>query len=98
MLGAAALSPHANYLPEVYALSRKYGFLWIEDEVLCGFGRLGDWLDIQHYQGIAPDLMTVGKSINGGALPVGGVVASHPIASFRMRRVGGAAAPGTAIH
>jgi taurine--2-oxoglutarate transaminase len=82
MFGAAALSPHANYLPEVYALCRKYSFLWIEDEVLCGFGRLGDWFGYQHYQGIAPDLMTVGKSINGGALPVGGIVASHSIAEF----------------
>ncbi len=82
MFGAAGLSPHADYLPALRALSLKYGFLWIEDEVLCGFGRLGDWFGYQHYPGIAPDLMAVGKSVNGAALPVGGIVASHALAEF----------------
>lgn len=82
MFGAAALSPHHDYLPALRALSRKYGFLWIDDEVLCGFGRLGDWFGYQHYPNISPDLMAVGKSINGGALPVGGIVASREIAEF----------------
>ncbi len=82
MFGAAGLPPHPDYLAALRALSLKYGFLWIEDEVMCGFGRLGVWFGYQHYPGIAPDLMTVGKSINGAALPVGGIVASKPIAEF----------------
>lgn len=82
MFGAAGLAAHHDYLPSLRALSLKHDFLWIDDEVLCGFGRLGDWFGYQHYPGIAPDLMAVGKSINGAALPVGGIVAGKAIAEF----------------
>jgi taurine--2-oxoglutarate transaminase len=82
MLGAAGYLPHDRYLVELYGLSRKYDFLWIDDEVMCGFGRLGDWFGYQGYDGIEPDLMPIGKSINGCALPAGGVVASRPIAEY----------------
>ncbi|MDX2222653.1 MAG: aminotransferase class III-fold pyridoxal phosphate-dependent enzyme [Rhodospirillaceae bacterium] len=82
MFGAAGLAAHHTYLPGVFELSRKYGFLWIDDEVLCGFGRLGEWFGYQLYPGIHPDLMAVGKSINGSALPVGAVVVGTAVADF----------------
>lgn len=82
MFGAAGLAPHREYMPGLRALSRKYGFLWIDDEVLCGFGRLGEWFGYQLHEGIEPDLMAVGKSINGSALPCGAVVASKEIAEY----------------
>ncbi len=86
MFGAAGLPAHPEYLAGLARLARKYGFLWIDDEVLCGFGRLGRWFGYQRYideaSGLHPDLMAVGKSINGSVLPAGGVVASKPIAEF----------------
>lgn len=82
MFGAAGLMPHADYYPALAALAREHGFLWIDDEVLCGFGRLGVWFGYQLSDGIHPDLMVVGKGINGSLLPAGGVVARHDIAEY----------------
>lgn len=86
MFGAAGLAAHREYLPGLARLARKYGFLWIDDEVLCGFGRLGEWFGYQAYhdkdEQLHPDLMAVGKSINGSVLPAGGVVAAKPVADF----------------
>jgi taurine---2-oxoglutarate transaminase len=82
MFGAAGLAPHAAYMPGLRELSKRYGFLWIDDEVLCGFGRMGEWFGYQLHTGIAPDLMAVGKSINGSALPCGAVIASTEIAEY----------------
>ncbi|MGE3745294.1 MAG: aspartate aminotransferase family protein [Sphingomonadaceae bacterium] len=82
MFGAGGLWPHPDYMPGIRALSRKYGFLWIDDEVLCGFGRLGEWFGYQLAPDIHPDLMIVGKSINGSALPSGAMITSHEIGQF----------------
>lgn len=82
MLGAGGLMPHADYMPALYALMREHGLLWIDDEVLCGFGRLGKWFGYQLHPGIHPDIMATGKSINGSSLPAGAVIASKPIARF----------------
>lgn len=80
MFGAAGLFPHAAYYPGLVALLKKYNILWIDDEVLCGFARLGEWFGYQLADNIEPDIMVVGKGINGSALPSGGVVLSHDIA------------------
>jgi taurine--2-oxoglutarate transaminase len=82
MFGAAGLAPHADYMKGIHDLARKYGFLWIDDEVLCGFGRLGEWFGYQLQPGIHPDIMAVGKGINGSALPVGAVIANEAISQF----------------
>ena len=82
MFGAGGTLPHTDYLPGLRALCDKYGFLWIDDEVITGFGRLGEWFGYMHWPGVKPDLMAAGKGINGSALPVGAVIASAPIADF----------------
>jgi taurine---2-oxoglutarate transaminase len=82
MLGAGGLFPHPDYMPALHALIREFGLLWIDDEVLCGFGRLGEWFGYQLHPGIHPDIMAVGKSINGSSLPAGAVIASKPIGQF----------------
>jgi taurine--2-oxoglutarate transaminase len=82
MFGAGGLWPHPAYAPGIRALSLKYGFLWIDDEVLCGFGRLGHWFGYQLAPDIHPDLMVVGKSINGSALPSGAMITNHEIGQF----------------
>jgi taurine--2-oxoglutarate transaminase len=82
MFGSAAYMPHKDYLKGLHDLCRKHGILWICDDVLCGFGRLGEWFSYQIEPGIAPDLMALGKGINGCALPVGAVVTSKEIGEF----------------
>jgi taurine--2-oxoglutarate transaminase len=82
MFGAGGLWPHPDYMPGIRALSLKYGFLWIDDEVLCGFGRLGEWFGYQLASDIHPDLMVTGKSINGSTLPVGAMVTNRDIGEF----------------
>lgn len=82
MFGAAGLMPHPEYYPGLVALLRKHDILWIDDEVLCGMGRLGEWFGYQLSPDISPDIMVVGKGINGSSLPSGGFVVSHPIAEI----------------
>lgn len=82
MFGGASYMPHHSYLKGLHDLCRRHGILWICDDVLCGFGRLGEWFSYQIEPGIRPDLMALGKGINGCALPVGAVVASKDIAEF----------------
>ncbi len=82
MFGAAGLMPHANYYRDLYRLLQQYGILWIDDEVLCGAGRLGEWFGYQLTDGIEPDIMIVGKGINGSSLPSGGMVVNHAIGDF----------------
>ena len=85
MLGVGGIMGHDDYVPAVRELTRKHGILWIDDEVICGFGRLGRWFSYQLYDGVLPDLMAIGKGMNGCILPVGGVVASHEIAEVFER-------------
>ncbi|MEO0413199.1 MAG: aspartate aminotransferase family protein [Pseudomonadota bacterium] len=82
MFGAGGLAGHDRYLPGIYDLCKKYGLLWIDDEVLCGFGRLGEWFGYQLYPDIHPDIIAAGKSINASALPAGAVIASTEIAEY----------------
>lgn len=83
MFGAGGLLPPDRYNLALIDLCRKHGILWIADEVLTGFGRLGEWFGWQTVPGMpTPDLMVVGKGINGCALPVGGVVAATEIGEW----------------
>ena len=85
MLGVGGIMGHDDYIPAVRELTRRHGILWVDDEVICGFGRLGKWFSYQLYDGVVPDLMTIGKGMNGCILPVGGVVASSEIADVFER-------------
>jgi taurine--2-oxoglutarate transaminase len=85
MLGVAGMMSHDDYLPAVRELTRRHGILWIDDEVICGFGRLGKWFSYQLYDGVVPDIMPIGKGMNGCILPVGGVVASAEISEVFER-------------
>ncbi|GAA1060694.1 aspartate aminotransferase family protein [Agromyces bracchium] len=74
------LVPPAGYLQGVRALADKYGIVYIADEVMVGFGRIGEWFAVNHF-GVTPDLITFAKGVNSGYAPLGGVVISDRIAS-----------------
>ncbi|MBL41649.1 MAG: aspartate aminotransferase family protein [Rhodospirillaceae bacterium] len=82
MFGGASYMPHTDYLKGIYDLCKKHNILWILDDVLCGFGRLGEWFSYQIEKNIYPDLLITGKGLNGCALPVGAIITSREIGEF----------------
>ena len=70
--------PPDTYWPEIQRICNHYGILMITDEVICGFGRLGEWFGADHFQ-IKPDLMTFAKGVTSGYLPLGGVMVSDKV-------------------
>lgn len=62
-----------GYLAGAQALCRKYGALFIADEIQTGLGRTGRFLAIDHW-GAEPDLVTISKTLSGGHVPVAAVV------------------------
>jgi taurine--2-oxoglutarate transaminase len=81
------IHPPPGYIPQIREMTRRLGVLWIDDEVLTGFGRMGTWFGYQGYQDCAPDLMALGKGLVGAAVPCAAVVARRDIAAFfRMWR------------
>ncbi|CAN5294407.1 aspartate aminotransferase family protein [soil metagenome] len=77
---AGVLVPPPGYLPGVRALCDKYGIVLIFDEVMCGFGRTGEWFAWQGFD-VVPDLVTFAKGVNSGYVPAGGVLISESIAN-----------------
>jgi putrescine aminotransferase len=76
------LIPPSTYWPEVQRICRKYGVLIISDEVICGFGRTGNWWGFQSL-GFEPDIVPMAKGLSSGYLPIGAVAfADHLIKDF----------------
>jgi putrescine aminotransferase len=72
--GAAGVyPPPAGYLDEVRRLCDQHGAFLIFDEVITGFGRLGDWFGADRF-GVTPDLTTFAKAVTSGYQPLGGVI------------------------
>ena len=61
-----------DYPSRLLEVCRRHGILFVDDEVQSGVGRTGKMWAIEHYPGVAPDLLVSGKSIGGG-LPLAGV-------------------------
>lgn len=74
-----AIIPPESYWPAIKAVLAKYDILLVVDEVICGFGRLGEWFGSQHY-GLEPDLMPIAKGLSSGYLPIGGVLVGDRVA------------------
>jgi ornithine--oxo-acid transaminase len=70
--------PEPSYLRQVQALCRKYGTLFVLDEVQTGLHRAGPFL-AAHYFGVEPDMVILAKALSGGLVPVGAVLMSDAI-------------------
>ena len=77
--GGVIIAPD-SYWPEIQRICDKYEILLIADEVICGFGRTGEWFGSQTL-GIRPDIMTIAKGLSSGYQPIGGSVVSDKVAS-----------------
>ena len=67
------LLPPPGYLEAVRRACREREVLFVADEVICGFGRVGDWFASSRL-GLDPDVVTFAKGVTSGYLPLGGVI------------------------
>lgn len=79
--------PPETYWPEIQKICDDYGILLVSDEVICGFGRLGEWFGADYY-GTRPDLMTFAKGVSSGYLPLGGVMVADRVADVLIEKGG----------
>lgn len=79
--------PPETYWPEIQRICDKHGILLVSDEVICGFGRTGQWFGCEHF-GFRPDLMTFAKGVTSGYVPLGGVMVGDKIAAVLIEQGG----------
>lgn len=80
VIGAGGVRPvEGGYFGKVGELVKSAGGLYISDEVITGFGRVGDWFAANKF-GLQPDLVTFAKGVTCGYAPLGGVIASPEVA------------------
>ena len=72
--------PPETYWPEIQRICDKYEILLIADEVICGFGRTGNWFGSQTLN-IRPHIMTIAKGLSSGYQPIGGSIVCDEVAS-----------------
>jgi adenosylmethionine-8-amino-7-oxononanoate aminotransferase len=74
----AAVVPPPGHWKRVAEIARRHGALFIADEVMTGFGRLGSAMGIQQF-GVVPDIMVGGKGLAGGYAAMGGIFATEAV-------------------
>ena len=65
--------PPAGYWPAMRAVLDEHDILFVADEVICGFGRTGEWFGTQTYD-LQPDIMVVSKQLSSSYLPISAVM------------------------
>lgn len=76
--GGAIVAP-PGYLQYIRDICDRYGIVFIADEVVCGFGRVGGWFGSSEF-GVQPDIITVAKGMTSGYAPLGGAIVCKAIA------------------
>ena len=84
---AGAAVPPEDYARRAREICTRHGILYVDDEVMTGFGRTGKWFAIE-WSGVSPDIVTCGKGMSGGYMPVGGVLVSERILAALARSGG----------
>jgi adenosylmethionine-8-amino-7-oxononanoate aminotransferase len=72
------ITPPKGYWQGLRVLADRYGFLLTADEVITGFGRVGEWFGGDRY-GARPDIVTVAKGITAGYAPLGATLVSTKV-------------------
>ncbi len=78
VLGHGVHLPPTGYFEQAQELCRRYGTLFVVDEVQTGLGRTGKLFAFEHWN-LEPDLLTVAKSLSGGYIPVGALLMSQRV-------------------
>jgi adenosylmethionine-8-amino-7-oxononanoate aminotransferase len=84
----AAVDLPGGYLQAVREVCDRYDVLLIADEIVTAFGRTGRWFAVEHHDAV-PDIVTFGKGLGGGVVPLSGLTATR-----RIREVVGASPSG----
>jgi 4-aminobutyrate--pyruvate transaminase len=91
VMGAGgAVMPPRGYFPAIMAVLRRHGIAMIDDEVICGFGRTGNWFGCQTY-GFTPDAMSLAKALSSAYIPISAVLLSPEMTALveeEARRLG----------
>jgi adenosylmethionine-8-amino-7-oxononanoate aminotransferase len=74
------LVPPEGYWPGLREIADRYGILLVADEVITGFGRLGEWFGVTRF-GAVPDLITIAKGLTSAYVPMGAVLCSQKVAA-----------------
>ena len=69
-----------SYWQGIREITKKYGVLMIADEVITGYGRLGEWFGTMVWD-VKPDITTTAKALTSGYIPLGAVIASEKVAN-----------------
>jgi taurine---2-oxoglutarate transaminase len=80
------IPPPPGYLAGVREICDRHGIVYIADEIMCGFGRAGQWFAVDRWD-VVPDLVTFAKGVNSGYVPLGGVAISPGVAATFDDRV-----------
>ena len=75
------LVPPTEYMPKLRDICDRHGVLLIDDEVMAGWGRTGEWFAIDHW-GVQPDILTTAKGITSAYVPLGLCATSEKIGAF----------------
>ncbi len=81
---AGVLVPPVGYLQRLRETCTRHGLLLVFDEVISGFGRLGEMFAAQAL-GVVPDMILFAKTVSNGAAPLGGVIVSRAIHDTLMQ-------------
>jgi ornithine--oxo-acid transaminase len=76
--GRMVTLPPDGYLQSAQELCRRYGTMFVLDEIQTGLGRTGRWFALEHW-GLEPDFVLIGKALSGGYMPVAAMVTSRAI-------------------
>jgi adenosylmethionine-8-amino-7-oxononanoate aminotransferase len=74
------LVPPRGYWPGLRRIADRHGILLVADEVICGFGRLGEWIGVSRFDTL-PDIVTTAKGITSAYAPMGAVIANDRVAA-----------------
>ena len=79
LASGGCIVPPKNYIKRFWEICKKHDILYISDEVVTGFGRLGHFFCSQEEFGIIPDIITSAKGITSGYIPLGAVLISDKL-------------------
>ena len=92
VMGAGgAIVPPRGYFQAISAVLARYGIPLVDDEVICGFGRTGNWFGCQTFD-YQPDSMTIAKALSSAYLPISAVMLSPELTEIietEATRIGG---------
>ncbi len=79
LCSGGVIVPPEGYHQRTHALCQEHDILYISDEVVTGFGRLGHWFASEEVFGIVPDMITCAKGLTSGYVPLGACIISDRI-------------------